>query len=153
MKTLPCTGRSPHRNTAPTNGRLSLACSARTPDPAGGTASLAGGPPVEVRSPSAHGGMAAHTAAPHISTPDLGVLSHGRDPGPGNHCNSCQCNCFIRFGNIMIQEKTMKIAAESVHYDSITKDWNNFQLRACLDVVGFQSIHMCPLQSIPTHVD
>jgi hypothetical protein len=71
-----------------------------------------------VRSPSAHGGMAARTAAPRISTPDPGVLSHGRDPGPGNHCNSCQCSCFIRFGNIKIQEKTMRIAAESVHYDS-----------------------------------
>ena len=86
----PCTGMSLHRSTAQINGRLLLACSGRRPDPASGTASLAGGPPVEVHFPSAHGGMAAHTAALRTSTPDLGVLNHDRDQDPGNRCSSCQ---------------------------------------------------------------
>jgi hypothetical protein len=81
-------------STAQTNVRLSLACSAGTPDPAGGTASPAGGLPAGVRSLDAHGGTVVHTVALRISTPDLGALSHGRDQGPGNHYNSCQ-HCIV----------------------------------------------------------
>lgn len=77
-------------STAQTDGRLLLVCSEGTPGPASGTASPAGGPPVGVHSPSAHGGMVARTVAQHTSTPDLGAWSHGIDQGPGNHCNSCQ---------------------------------------------------------------
>jgi len=87
---LPCTGTSLRTSIGQTNVRPSLACSASTPDPASGTASPAAELPVGARSPSAHSGTAARTVAPRTSTPDLGVLSRGRDPGPDNHCNSCQ---------------------------------------------------------------
>ena len=90
MVILPCNGMSLHRSTAQIHGPLSLACSGHTPNPASGRASLADAQPVEVHFPSAHGGMAAHIEVPRISTHDLGVLNHGRDQDPGNHCNSCQ---------------------------------------------------------------
>jgi hypothetical protein len=87
-----------HRSTAQIHELLSLACSGHRPNPASGIASLADAQPVEVHFPSARGGMAAHIVVPRISTPDLGVLNHGRDQDPGNHCNSCQhdLNCKIR---------------------------------------------------------
>lgn len=87
---LPCTGMHLHRSTAQISVPLSLACSGGRPNPASDRASLADGLPVEVHFPSVHDGMAARTAAQHTSTPDLGVLNHGRDQDPDNHCNSCK---------------------------------------------------------------